>query len=512
MPLPDAFASALTRRLVPIAATGPAVSVDARLASISADQVHHPDWDPRSAIGMPAVTDAPTFTVMTWNVLAQNLIKRELFPYCTKPQLKWRNRKGRLLAEFEFYRPDIACLQEVDKELWQSTWAPLLETLGYAWRYYGYRTKRHGCCLAWKRKMWRCLDYSTVNLDASQRVGRLQLPTDNVAQVIALARRTNQPDSPQPTVPLNMPTPSVATAGQNQPNQLSSDPGWQPDFQRTPQEQVLLVSNCHLYWSPYGDVCKLAQVAVIERALAQLQLRLGCALPALMCGDFNSAPTSAVYQALRHTPNALSMDQLLQCFDADPKLRAVQFDAAQEVYQAMALPDEPDEAMELAAATTPPVSGSPLSTAQRREIVDALLDACTAYPQTSSAYSYYHSVDPAHYDTPLNSEDDHARPHAIIPYCPEQWHGEPRFSTYSRYQGLLDYMLVQNPTALTPTPDASQATNFTNGPSRARYAIRPTALLTLPPEPTLFPAIPNDTFASDHLSLLAEYQFSELAP
>ncbi|KAJ1985209.1 RNA exonuclease ngl2 [Dimargaris verticillata] len=507
MPLPDTFASVLPRRLVPIVATGQAASVEAQLASVSLEQVHRSDWDPRSAIATHGEADATAFTVMTWNVLAQNLIKRDLFPYCTKSQLKWRSRKARLLAEFEFYRPDIACLQEVDKELWQSTWAPLLGTLGYAWRYYGYHTKRHGCCLAWKRQKWRCLDYSTVDLDASQRVGRLHLPTDNVAQVIALARRASHSCAPQSTTPSPAPTPSVVAADQTQPHHLSSDRCWQPDHQRSPQEQVLLVSNCHLYWSPYGDVCKLAQVAVIERALAQLQLRLRCTFPALMCGDFNSAPTSAVYQALRHTPDAISMDQLLQCFDADPKLRAIQYDASQEVYRSVALPDGPDEAMESVAHTTPSESSSPLTTAQRREIVGALLDACAACPKTVSAYSYYHSIDPAHYDSSPDSNDDPSHPYAIILYRPEQWHGEPRLSTYSRYQGLLDYMFVQNPVTLTSGSGASQAADSANGADQTRYTVRPTALLTLPPESALAPAIPNDAFASDHLSLLAEFQF-----
>ena len=47
-------------------------------------------------------------------LLAQGLIKRELFPYASKKSLKWAHRRELLLQELRVRQPDIACLQEVD--------------------------------------------------------------------------------------------------------------------------------------------------------------------------------------------------------------------------------------------------------------------------------------------------------------------------------------------------------------------------------------------------------------
>lgn len=54
-------------------------------------------------------TDA--FRVLTFNMLAQGSIKREMFPYCATDTLKWAVRRNRLAAEIEAYDADICAFQ-----------------------------------------------------------------------------------------------------------------------------------------------------------------------------------------------------------------------------------------------------------------------------------------------------------------------------------------------------------------------------------------------------------------
>ncbi|KAI8849782.1 hypothetical protein BC829DRAFT_176050 [Chytridium lagenaria] len=76
-----------------------------------------------------------TFTIMTWNILAQCLIKRELFPYIlakgkTSP-LSAKHRIPIIIQHLYDLQPDIAALQEVDGDIWGDQIASRMKELGY---------------------------------------------------------------------------------------------------------------------------------------------------------------------------------------------------------------------------------------------------------------------------------------------------------------------------------------------------------------------------------------------
>lgn len=89
--------------------------------------------------------------IMTYNVrvkfqlqiLAQQLIKRDLFPYCVdKETLKWRSRKNKVVDEIISLNPDLACLQEVD--FYEEHFKSQFEDLGYTCLYSKSVNKSHG--------------------------------------------------------------------------------------------------------------------------------------------------------------------------------------------------------------------------------------------------------------------------------------------------------------------------------------------------------------------------------
>ena len=58
-----------------------------------------------------------------------------------------------------------------------------------------------------------------------------------------------------------------------------------------PPTQFYLV-NCHLFWDPRFPDVKLQQAFELMKQLEKEEYKLE--LPAVICGDFNSEPTSAV--------------------------------------------------------------------------------------------------------------------------------------------------------------------------------------------------------------------------
>ncbi|KAJ1927477.1 RNA exonuclease ngl2 [Tieghemiomyces parasiticus] len=439
----------------------------------------------RRLLALSPETRPSAFTIMTWNTLAQVLVKRELFPYCTKGELKFKTRLHRLFDEVRHYRPSILCLQEVDRENWSTRWGPFLTELNYQWRYYGARDKRHGCCVAWRATDWHCLDYRRVDLDRTQVVANYEPAEANVAQVVALVRRT---DLSTPLVTTT--TPGAEPEDPDHPNAFTSDVAWRPDRSVPVGARALVVSNCHLYWHPQGVFTRLVQGLAVRQAVAEVNAALGDRLPVVMAGDFNTLPDDPLYAVLHGHPLTPEITAtLLTSIAQDPRLRTLQFDPERQRYLCFPTTPGPDGQPELPAAPLLPVD-------RQRDLVAALWATTACTPPVTSAYRHYRRLDPAHY-VPLDPAERGEAVDIQYFYNEGTWSGEPRFSVYTEFCGLLDYLFVGS-----PAPVRDQGSG-----------LRVQALLSLPPESRLLPAIPNLIFGSDHLSLMAVLDFdSNLAP
>lgn len=65
---------------------------------------------PMVSLRSPTSTASLTCSIMTYNVLAQSLVRRSIFP-TNGEALKWKNRSTVLANEIEYYSPDVLCLQ-----------------------------------------------------------------------------------------------------------------------------------------------------------------------------------------------------------------------------------------------------------------------------------------------------------------------------------------------------------------------------------------------------------------
>lgn len=210
--------------------------------------------------------------VFTWNLLAQCLVRRELFP--TSDCLKAGQREKMLQDELYLPGADILCLQEVDR---LEKVLPMLDQAGYSHRYAAGRGKKHGCLIAFKRKILeqvheRLVYYDEQSIrdakDERARCGH-SFKTRNIGLILALRFR--------------------------------DDPS-----------NGIIVATTHLFWHPKYTYERTRQAGILVREVLDLKKTQKAEdWPCFIAGDFNCPPNDAAYALLTgQTLNAEHKDRL----------------------------------------------------------------------------------------------------------------------------------------------------------------------------------------------------------
>ncbi|KAL3668366.1 hypothetical protein V7S43_006456 [Phytophthora oleae] len=254
----------------------------------------------------PRLRQIGVFRVLTYNVLAEIYATRQMYPYCPIWALSWSFRRELLKRELQSYNADIICLQEVQGDHYKSFFAPMMEEWGYEGWYLkkaresmGLEGKVDGCAFFYKRNRFILkerypVDFNELANDFLNQVQtefdleyqgpsmagreiflstlhkmRQRLQRDNVAQILVLE-----------VVPANNEV--VARKSQSGP--------------------LICVANVHIFSNPKFPDVKMWQTNMLAKQLERLTLSRN--LPTILCGDFNSEPTSAVYEFLtrNHVP------------------------------------------------------------------------------------------------------------------------------------------------------------------------------------------------------------------
>ncbi|GME89937.1 unnamed protein product [[Candida] boidinii] len=126
-------------------------------------------------------------TIMTYNLLAQALIRRSLFP-TNGDVLKWSRRSKMLLEELKYYMSDVLCFQEMDYIQYNTHWKKELANLGYLNKFYRSGEKNHGIAIFWKQTLFNCVDTCHIDYDR-ETTGDItpRTITRNVGLIVALA-------------------------------------------------------------------------------------------------------------------------------------------------------------------------------------------------------------------------------------------------------------------------------------------------------------------------------------
>ncbi|KAJ1476509.1 Endonuclease/exonuclease/phosphatase, partial [Baffinella frigidus] len=171
-------------------------------------------------------------------------------------------RKDLLCEELLKWDADVICLQEVQH--FEEFFMPFLAARGYTGRYLK-RTgdQKDGCALLWRKSRLKMRAAKDLGYRVSETFDR-----DNVGQVVALE--------------------TVESA---------AHPGGEAGA-----GQVLVVGNTHVLFNPRRGDIKLQQIATLVAAAAsmsdQIAEETGRPVPVILCGDFNTAPFSPIYEFL----------------------------------------------------------------------------------------------------------------------------------------------------------------------------------------------------------------------
>ncbi|XP_028293845.1 protein angel homolog 1 isoform X2 [Gouania willdenowi] len=213
----------------------------------------------------PSTKTTLDFTVMSYNILAQDLIElnQELYTHCPLEVLDWKYRCCLFLNELKKWSPDILCLQEVQQNHYYEELHPVLAQMGYTCIYKQRTgTKTDGCAICYKSRHFTEI---TVKLLEFFQPETELLNRHNVGIVLLLR--------------------PVAT--------LASE--------AKACGPPLCVANTHLLFNPRRGDVKLAQLAIVIAEIDCLikscrAKREHCNV--ILCGDFNSVPNSPLYQLI----------------------------------------------------------------------------------------------------------------------------------------------------------------------------------------------------------------------
>lgn len=217
------------------------------------------------------------FTLMTYNCLAQALIRRKLFPDSAEA-VKWFRRSKVLLNKFSHYKSDVICLQEVDSIQFQSFWKDELGKLGYESQFYKKGSKNHGVAIAWKRDLFTLKDKMLIDYD-KEPSGEIptRTTTNNVGLVLALQFSNKV---------------------------LSQFPGT--------KRSGILIGTTHLFWHPFGTYDRTRQTYIVLKKVKEFMHRVNVLQEGndgddshwfpFFCGDFNSQPYDTPYLSMVEKP------------------------------------------------------------------------------------------------------------------------------------------------------------------------------------------------------------------
>ncbi|KAI0051675.1 Endonuclease/exonuclease/phosphatase [Auriscalpium vulgare] len=212
------------------------------------------------------------FKLMTWNLLAQCLVRRELFP--TSDCLKAGEREHMLYREILFPEADIICLQEVDR---LEKLLPVIEKAQYKHIFAAGPRKKHGLLIAYRQEAFELrhemvvryddMDVREAPIESARRGSSFR--TKNIASIVALGR-VDDPNS------------------------------------------GFIVATTHLFWHPRYSYERARQAGILLREVLKFREEHGLShWPCVLAGDFNFAPDDAGYSLLVGEQLTADQEELL---------------------------------------------------------------------------------------------------------------------------------------------------------------------------------------------------------
>ncbi|GAA5837274.1 hypothetical protein JCM9279_005638 [Rhodotorula babjevae] len=253
--------------------------------------------------------------ILSWNMLAQALVRRELFP--GSDCLKGKDRLPALMEQVLYYDPDIACLQEVDR---LSEHLPSL-TLSYGYTsFVGYRNKSHGLLIAHKSSVFNKVGERGIRLDdLALDDSALELqdppPASYDAEPQQSASAANAADEPEKLTekekeirarpPDAASTSSKASRRAAGLSRATRNVGLfvALEFKDAPGRGVV-IGTSHTFWHPSHVYERVRQTALLVKELERFRASddKWHDWPLFLAGDLNTQPREMTYRLLTDAP------------------------------------------------------------------------------------------------------------------------------------------------------------------------------------------------------------------
>ncbi|XP_035486039.2 2',5'-phosphodiesterase 12 [Scophthalmus maximus] len=222
----------------------------------------------------------PAVRVVSYNILADiyaqtELSKTVLYPYCAPYALQLDYRQNLIKKELAGYNADIVCLQEVDKGVFVDSLTPSMDAFGLDGVFRVKEKQHEGLTTFYRRSKFRLLSRHDIVLSEA-------LTSDPIHSEL-LER--------------------VSANGALKDKILHRSTALQVSFLEDLKEpgRKVCVANTHLYWHPKGGNVRLVQMGVALKHLSHVIGEVAPGAPLLFCGDFNSTPSSGVFQLVTET-------------------------------------------------------------------------------------------------------------------------------------------------------------------------------------------------------------------
>lgn len=228
-------------------------------------------------------TDGFRFTIMSYNLLAQHLVQRRLYPF-SGSILKWKTRFPILQLEIKHYNPSIICLQEVDVDQLVH-WDTFFRKNQYRLCTYEQPGKSHCVAIAYKTQFFALEDHFGETFD-NVTPPELNYEETNNGFLVAKFHYTKEAIEAHAHL----------------------------------KDKGLVVSTTHLFWRPDACYERARQYYVLLESISSYVEKIaidssGIVYSAIMAGDFNSEPFDAPYllaTTKAHADNESVRDKLIQ--------------------------------------------------------------------------------------------------------------------------------------------------------------------------------------------------------
>ncbi|KAI5185300.1 CCR4-NOT transcription complex subunit 6 [Nematocida homosporus] len=209
-------------------------------------------------------------TVATYNILCPTYTNNQMFAYVPSWALQWETRKTNILQELASYSADIICIQEMDTASYLEFFREQLKIRGDYDSVFYQKTRARtmseydkravdGCAIFWKSMFFQLVEqkcillsqlFSQKHIAEHEHIANRVLCRDNIALVVVLEREGGK---------------------------------------------LMVVANAHIHWDPeFPDVKTLQGIMLLKEVEAVMKRYPGAEL--VICGDFNSLPSSALHE------------------------------------------------------------------------------------------------------------------------------------------------------------------------------------------------------------------------